>query len=284
MQSLTGQLAFITGGGSGIGRALALALADHGADVCVADLRLQAAEHVAAEVGERGARALAVECDVSDRASVREAAAQVVEHFGQVDLLFANAGVTSFKEVADLTDDDWDWVYGVDVFGVTNCLQAFLPGMIARGSGHVVTTASLAGLIPIWQPRHAPYSSAKALVIALTVNMRPELAAHGIGTTVVCPGGVRTQILQTSSVRPSRFGQGAAPAPIDPPAQPTKSAAHPGVREPHEVADMVIDAIKQDHLFVLTDSTLRPVYAQYSDQVHAAFDRLETFDAAEVTS
>ena len=161
---------------------------------------------MAAEITQRGGSALAVACDVSDRASVREARAKANAAFGAISLLFANAGVTSVERLTDLSADHFDWITEVNLLGVSNCLQAFLPDMIAQRAGHVVATASIAGLIPAWLPYHVPYTAAKAGVIGMMLNLRAELSEFGIGCTVLCPGGVVTRIHETPRYRPARFG------------------------------------------------------------------------------
>ena len=127
MTEISGKAAFVTGGGSGIGRALAEALAAEGAGVAVAAILADNARRVADAVGAAGGTAVAIACDVSDRASVRRAKEEANSALGPVSLLFANAGVTSFQAFTVMSDDDVDWILGVDLMGVLNCLAAFLP-------------------------------------------------------------------------------------------------------------------------------------------------------------
>ncbi|MER5628405.1 SDR family NAD(P)-dependent oxidoreductase [Streptosporangium sp. NPDC002544] len=136
--------------------------------------------------------------------------------------------------------------------------------------------------MPSWQPRHAPYSSAKALVIALTVNMRPEPAEHGIGCTVICPGGVATNVLNTPSHRPERFG-GAAATEVTPAGGDSGQFRY-RVRTAEQVARMTLRAVRRDELFVLTDGSMRSLHEDYSKEVPAAFDTATEFESDPVFS
>ena len=188
MTEIAGRVAFVTGGGSGIGRALASALAVEGAAVVVADILDENARAVAEEIGAAEGTAVALACDVSDRASVRQAKDEANAALGPVSLLFANAGVTSFQPLVEMSDDDIDWIIGVDLMGVVNCLTAFLPDMVAARDGHVCATSSVAGLCAGWIPYHSAYSAAKLGVLGMMLNLRLELAELGVGASVLVPG------------------------------------------------------------------------------------------------
>jgi len=280
MIEIGGKTALVTGGGSGIGRALARALAAEGASVVVADILEERAQSVAAEIRDAGGSARAVACDVSDRASVRGMKAEANAAFGTISLLFANAGVTSVERLTDLPEPDFDWITGVNLFGASNCLQAFLPEMIAERAGHVVATASMVGLIPSWLPHHATYVATKAGVIAMMLNLRAELSEVGIGCTVLCPGGVATRIHDTPRYRPVRFGGPSEPAPTAPRmAQAFVQSQKITFRPPEEVAEMVLLAVRENRPVVVTDSTRRELFMQsYVDVVLSAFDDAAAFD------
>jgi NAD(P)-dependent dehydrogenase (short-subunit alcohol dehydrogenase family) len=274
---IAGKAAFVTGGGSGIGRALALALAREGASVVVADILGDRAETVAAEIREAGGRALALECDVSSRASVRQAHAEANRAFGKVLLLFANAGATSFDPIDNVADEIMDWIIEVNLMGVSHCAQVFLPDMIAAGDGHLMATSSMAGLIPDLVGEHAHYAAAKLGVLGLVFSLRREIQEFGVGTTVLCPGGVKTQMATSGSYRPERFGG---------PFQRTRTApAYHKVqlfRPPEEVAQMVLDGVRRNRAVVVTDDAYRQVFAeQYVAPVLQAFDDVAAFDAAQ---
>lgn len=195
MRTLKGQVAVITGAGSGIGRSMALALADAGAHVVVADIQRGTAEAVASEVRARGQRSLAHACDVAQAEQVQALADRCFAEFERVDILCNNAGITwrPFRGVADATLDDWRHILGVNLWGVLHGIDAFLPRMRQQpGEKHIVNTASLAGLIPM--SGNAPYSSSKAAVVSLSEAMAIELAQDGFGVTVLCPGQVPTNL------------------------------------------------------------------------------------------
>jgi NAD(P)-dependent dehydrogenase (short-subunit alcohol dehydrogenase family) len=278
MTEIGGKTALVTGGGSGIGRGLAKALAAERASVVIADIVLENARSVASEINSAGGAALAIACDVSDRAAVRKLKEEAHAAFGEISLLFANAGVTCFERLAEMSGEHVDWITEVNLRGVSNCLQAFLPDMIARRDGHVVATASMVGLVPALLPYHAPYVAAKAGVIAMLLNLRIELSEVGIGCTVLCPGGVTTRIHETPRYRPARFGgpaEGAVRAP-----EGFAPARKIRFRPPEEVAEMVLAAVRENRAMVVTDSSYREAFMEsYADVVLSAFDAAAAFDA-----
>jgi NAD(P)-dependent dehydrogenase (short-subunit alcohol dehydrogenase family) len=278
MRNIRGNTALVTGGGSGIGRSLALALAQEGAPVVVADIMLDNARAVVDEIERNGGRALAVHCDVSDRAAVKRIKTEANSAFGRVSLLFPNAGATSFQRLTDMSENDVDWIIQVDLMGVVHCLTAFLPDMIAAGEGHVVATASAAGLLPTFVPYHSPYSSAKMGVIGMMLNLRHELAEAGVGATVLCPFGVATGMQQNNErYRPNRYG-----GPRDEPVKlPGTFFEDSGIkfRSPDEVAQLVIRAVRNDRPMVVTDASYRETFTRsYVDLVMGAFDDVAAFD------
>jgi len=201
MKSIVEKVAVVTGGGSGIGRSIALALAEAGAHVVVADIQADKAEAVAAEVRARGVRTLALACDVARPEQVAQLADRSYEAFGRVEILCNNAGVSMrpYRGIVDTTMEDWHFLYGINLWGVVHGLQAFLPRMRRQeGDKHVVNTASLAGLLPM--EAHAIYSSSKAAVVNLSEALARELAPHGFGVTILCPGPVPTNLKDNLAV------------------------------------------------------------------------------------
>lgn len=191
---LEGGSVVITGGGGLLGRGMAHAFARRGANVVVVDLDERAAALVAAEVGEsENVSAIAVAADVTDRASMDEAARRAVEAFGPVTVLCNNAGRAILKPFAELTPQDWEAVLGVQLQGVLNGTYAFLPGMLADpGRSHIVNTSSMSGVGRAdLRVLNAPYVTAKFAVVGLSETMAPALAEHGIGVSVLCPGFTR---------------------------------------------------------------------------------------------
>lgn len=276
MTEIAGKVALVTGGGSGIGRGLAVTLATEGARVVVADILKENADKVAAEIKQAGGSAIPVMCDVCDRAAVRKMKAEVDRALGRVSLLFANAGATSFERLVDMSEDDVDWILTVNLFGVTNCLMAFLPDMVEAREGHVVATASMAGMLPAWIPYHAPYSAAKMGVIGMILNLRMELEEAGVGATVYCPGGVATGMgANNARYRPARFG-GPSTGSLS---LPEKSRKKLEMLPPEHVAKMVLLAVRQNRPIVLDHSDQRRFFTEtYVNPVMAAFDDVEAFE------
>jgi len=183
------RVAIVTGGASGIGAALAAELVGRGARVVVADRQLDLAREVAARIGS----AVAIESDVRDLGSQRALVDETIAREGRVDLFFANAGIGVAGEIDGYGPADWDDVFDVNLRGVVHGIQAVYPKMIAQGSGHIVTTASVAGLLPT--PGEASYAATKHAVVGLTKVLRIEAARHGVRASALCPGAVRTPIL-----------------------------------------------------------------------------------------
>ncbi|KRE33163.1 short-chain dehydrogenase [Mycobacterium sp. Soil538] len=191
--ALSQKVAFITGGASGIGAALSEALTAAGAQVWIADRQFDVAEQLAQRLRGTGARAHAVALDVRDPAAFEDAVARAVQTSGRLDYLFNNAGIGIGGEVDSLTLEDWNDIIDVNLRGVIHGVRAAYPVMIAQGSGHIVNTASMAGLITT--SAQAGYSATKHAVVALSKTLRVEAAGHGVQVSVLCPGVVRTPIL-----------------------------------------------------------------------------------------
>jgi len=190
---LSGKVAFITGGASGIGAALTSKLSEAGAEVWIADRQFEVAERLARHLGESGVAVHAIELDVRDHSAFEQAIAGAVQLSGRIDYLFNNAGIGIGGEVDTLTLDDWNDVIDVNLRGVVHGVRAAYPVMIGQGSGHIVNTASMAGLLTT--SAQAGYSATKHAVVALSKTMRVEAASHGVKVSVLCPGVVRTPIL-----------------------------------------------------------------------------------------
>ena len=190
---LSGKVAFITGGASGIGAALTAKLTAAGAQVWIADRQVEPAEQLSQRLRGTGAPAHAVELDVRDAEAFSAAIAATVDATGRVDYLFNNAGIGIGGEVDTLTLKDWNDIIDVNLRGVVHGIQAVYPTMIRQGSGHIINTASMAGLVTT--SAQAGYSATKHAVVALSKTMRVEAATHGVQVSVLCPGVVRTPIL-----------------------------------------------------------------------------------------
>jgi NAD(P)-dependent dehydrogenase (short-subunit alcohol dehydrogenase family) len=191
--SLSGKVAFVTGGASGIGAALATALADGGATVWIADRQVGAAQELAQRLNSGGGQAHAVELDVRDYPSFERVVAQAVQQSGRIDYLFNNAGIGVAGEIDAYELADWNDVFDVNLRGVVHGIQAVYPIMIRQRSGHIVNTASMAGLVAA--PGSASYTATKHAVVAISKVLRVEGERHGMQASVLCPGAIRTPIL-----------------------------------------------------------------------------------------
>lgn len=191
--SLHGRVALITGGASGIGRALGLELAARGCAVVLADRQAELAELAAASVRDAGGDGLAVELDVRDRFAFRRVAEETQARAGRIDFLFNNAGIGVGAEIERCDPEDWDEVVDVNLRGVIHGVEAVYPLMVAQRSGHIVNTASMAGLVPA--AGEAGYTATKHAVVGLTKALRVEARRHGVRASALCPGAIRTPIL-----------------------------------------------------------------------------------------
>ncbi|MGH7333236.1 MAG: SDR family NAD(P)-dependent oxidoreductase [Candidatus Rokuibacteriota bacterium] len=266
MDVLRDRVAVVTGGGSGIGRALAEAFAREGAHLVVADLEEPAAAVVADGIRRRGGQAIAVRTDVSDQRQVQELAEGAFSHFGAVHILCNNAGVAFHGTLQDATHKDWQWVLGVNLWGVIHGLEAFLPRMIAeRQPGHIVNTASMAGLIA--SQGLGIYNASKYAVVGISETLVKDLRPHGIGVSVLCPMGVSTRIRQSARNRPLHLRN-------------DQERASPEVEligkylEPDTVAAMTVAAIRANRLYVIThDESLEPLRRRFQRLEGAILDR-----------
>ncbi|MCV7088834.1 SDR family oxidoreductase [Mycobacterium interjectum] len=191
--SFAGKVAFVTGGASGIGAALATNVAGAGAEVWIADRQLEAAQELAQRLSNGGAKAHAIELDVRSYPAFESAVARAVQQSGRIDYLFNNAGIGVGGEVDSYTLDDWNDVLDVNLHGVVHGIQAVYPVMIRQGAGHIVNTASMAGLLA--SPGAVSYTAAKHAVVAISRALRLEAERHGVSVSVLCPGAIRTPIL-----------------------------------------------------------------------------------------
>jgi NAD(P)-dependent dehydrogenase (short-subunit alcohol dehydrogenase family) len=236
-------VAVVTGAASGIGRALAAALAARGATVVLADLDGPGA---ASAAGALGHRAEAAVVDVTDAGAVRRLVEGTVARHGRLDLLFNNAGIGGGGPVEDLDVAAWRRVVDVDLLGVVHGVAAAYPLMVRQGSGHIVNTASLAGLMPA--PHLTPYAAAKHAVVGLSVTLRVEAAAHGVHVTAVCPGPVETPILDT-------------PGPVDARALLTAALGEPHPAE--HLAEDVLEGVAANRALIVAPESARAAWAAY---------------------
>ena len=255
MTDLSGKVAVVTGAASGIGFAIAERCIAEGMNVVLADIEEDALELAADRLAQRG-KVLVVPTDVSVEASVVELHRQA-EGFGPVRLLCNNAGVGSLSRPAwEQETSAWQWVIGVNLWGVIHGIRTFLPAMIERNQGHIVNTASIAGLLPM--PFGAPYAASKHAVVGISMSVHQELAMLGsqVRVSVLCPGFIRTNIVDADRNWPERLGPRPEPASnqiaqmLD---ARLRQLVDSGI-EPVAVAEQVLDSVRQARFWVLPNA------------------------------
>ena len=270
MQEVRGKVAFITGGASGIGFGIAQACVDAGMNVVLGDLRPDHIDAAVAHFAQRNqlAQVHTIRVDVTDRAAMAAAADETVQRFGKVHVVVNNAGVGIEGPFKNVTYDDWDFGLAVNLGGVINGLQTFLPRIRAHGEGgHVVNTASLAALVPM-PANFALYVTAKAGIIALSETIRAELALENIGVSVLCPGPVKSNIRELKKNRPPQFKMSEA---FQNAAEALSQRETPELwMEPVEVGALVLNAICKNELYVITHGEWRAMATARHEAILAA--------------
>jgi len=255
MELSVGKVAVVTGAASGIGFALAERFARSGLNVVLADVEQDALAAAEQKILAHGVETLAVPTDVSDEAAVQALARTAVDRFGSVHVVCNNAGVVSNADPWLGPLSAWQWVLGVNLWGVIHGVRAFLPVLALQGEGHIVNTASMAGLVPGFSP---PYDATKHAVVAITEDLyrAMKIAELPVGVSVLCPGWVRTSILDAGRNWPSGLGEAPPPAPT---AEVTARYVERVIDEglaPAAVADLVADAITTERFWVFTDQEM----------------------------
>ena len=264
MEDLKGKTAFITGGASGLGLAMAHAFGEAGMNVMLADIEEAPLMKAVAELEERQIRASGVLCDVAIRQAVEEAAAKTVETFGKVHVVCNNAGVGAGGLIDEVSHANWDWILAVNLMGVVYGMETFLPLMRAHGEGGTfVNTASMAGMIS--PPGMEPYSATKFAVVAMSEGWAGQLAPENINVAVLCPGFVKTKINQSGRTRPERFG-GPVINPIV-----AGNLVDNGI-DPERVGRRVLEAIRAKERYIFTHPDMRPFVEGRFAGIMAAFE------------
>jgi NAD(P)-dependent dehydrogenase (short-subunit alcohol dehydrogenase family) len=272
MRDLKGKVAIVTGAASGIGLGIAKALAGAGVNIVLADLRPEPLAVARQVIDQLGVRTAVTTVDVSDPSSVAAAGKFVIDAFGALHIAVNNAGVAMHgTPLEQVTQDEWDWVIGVNIRGVINGIQTFVPLIREHGGGHVVNTGSISSLF-VREGRHqGAYAMTKYAVLALSEALQQEVAAAGIGVSVLCPGGVRTSIFQSATTRPDRFGGSYS----RPQQETLQSASFGGALDPDVVGRRVLQAIEDNEFYILTHTQEREVITARFDRIQAAFDRAD---------
>ncbi len=273
MREFKGKTAFITGGASGIGLAMAKAYADEGMNVMLADVEQSALDQALKDLHQYGNHVRGIACDVADPDHVERAAQATFAAFGKVHVLCNNAGVAAGGGIDHISVDNWCWVVDVNLMGVVYGVRSFLPQMRAHGEGgHIVNTASMAGMVN--NMGFSPYAATKFAVVAMSEGLRMQLAPFGIGVSVLCPDFVRTRIGESGRNRPERYGQA---RPLDPGSPAAAMVAEIqrqialGI-DPASVAARVINAIRTDELYIFTHPNMRQGVDGRFAAIQAAMD------------
>jgi len=271
MQDFQGRVAVITGGGSGIGAAMAWRFARAGMRIVLADVDLAAAEHTRDALAAVGHTALAVRTNVAAASDVEALAETAWQAYGAVHLLCNNAGIVPsgrHRPVWEYPLEDWRWSLDVNLMGVVHGIRSFVPRMLAQGTeGHVLTTASVAGLIS--GSGSAVYSAAKFAAVRVTEALYGSLLERGapIGVTCLCPGLVNTRIYQSERNRPSKLRPSDGPAAEAPELQAIADQLYANALSPEAVAQQAYEAIKKNQLYLLTTT-------QFDGEIHERADAI----------
>jgi NADP-dependent 3-hydroxy acid dehydrogenase YdfG len=269
MKDVAGKVAFITGGASGMGLAMARSFSAAGMKVAIVDIEQAALDRVKAEFAKTNAEVITLKVDVTDRDAMERAAQETETAFGKVHVVCNNAGVAVGGALDQMSYKDWDWVMGVNLDGVVNGVQTFVNRIKSHGEGgHFVNTASMAGQIAI--PGLGVYNT----------TMRADLAQHNIGVSVLCPGVVTTNIFNSGRNRPAQL-QGETDnstqlltADVDDAEQAARmQQIMASALDPAVVGDMVLAAIQADDPYIFTHPDLKPMVDARSAAISASFAR-----------
>jgi NAD(P)-dependent dehydrogenase (short-subunit alcohol dehydrogenase family) len=256
--NLSGAVAVVTGAGSGIGRASAITFAERGAKVVVSDANAERAADVAAEIRRLGGQATGQACDVTNQEDVERLRAAGISEYGRIDLVMNNVGVIAMGPPESLPLSEWQRVIDINLLSIVRSNLVFLPGLIAQGSGHVVNTASMSGLLAHGFDR-LPYVTTKHAVVGMTESLALYLRPKGVGVTCLCPSGVVTNIVEQISF----FGPASTPRTPDYP-----------IVEAQEVGVLLADAVESGRFLVLTAPGVHDEMVERVRDIDAYLDRL----------
>jgi NAD(P)-dependent dehydrogenase (short-subunit alcohol dehydrogenase family) len=259
VQDLNGKVAVITGGASGIGRATALALARVGTRLVLADIDAEGADAVARDIEASRGHAIGVYCDVSAETSFGELADAALGRFGRIDIVMNNVGVLTSGRPDELPVAEWQRIIDINLMSVVRSNHVFLPLLLKQGSGHIVNTASFAGLYTYAYDR-LPYAATKAAIIQISEGLALYLRPKGIGVTCLCPGPVKTNImrsLRSFSTGLDVRGPGPQFSPLD----------------AEVVGNMVVDAIRRNKLLLVTDEQVREILVRRAQDPEAVLEQ-----------
>ncbi|MEQ9436057.1 SDR family NAD(P)-dependent oxidoreductase [Hyphomonas sp.] len=277
MKELAGKTAFVTGAASGIGLGIATALAQAGVKVMMCDIEKDALDKALSDLKQTNADVDGVIADVSLKDQLQAAADATIERFGKVHILVNNAGVGGAGGYGQWNDAAWDWTIGVNLMSVVWGIEIFGPLIESHGEGgQIVSTASMAGLVAAVAPA---YNATKYGVVAVSEGLRPELAARGIGVSVLCPGFIRTKIMESARNLPGRYADkidvdaAAAQASESEFAKTATDLINKGI-DPLYVGELVREAIEGDWPYIFTDTQFEPGVDARFAMIKEGFDRI----------
>ena len=275
---LSGKTAFVTGAANGIGLGICRALARNGVNLVLADIERAALEKAREELATFNIRTRAIEVDVSDAAAFERAADEAEAEFGNIHFLFNNAGITLRPTpLWEITPQQWEWVFGVNIFGVINGLRALVPRMIAHGeAGHVVNTASIGGLQVNPKLRNGSYAMTKYAVVAASEALALDLEGSKLGVSVLCPALVSTTLYASAERRPERLG-----GPFERPGADIAKAWMAAGLAPDDVGKRVLDAVARGEFFIFTHEEPREWIEARHQRLMAGFDSIARYNARE---
>ncbi|MCW5746515.1 MAG: SDR family NAD(P)-dependent oxidoreductase [Alphaproteobacteria bacterium] len=274
MKDLAGKTAFVTGAASGIGLGIATALAQAGVKVMLCDVEAAALAAAVDGLKRTNADVASVRADVSLKAELQAAAEETRARYGGVHILINNAGVGGGGPYGTWNDAGWDWTLGVNLMAVIWGIEIFAPMIESQGGGHIVSTASIAGLISF---NSMPYNVSKYGVVALSEGLRNELGPRGIGVSVLCPGFIRTKIMDSRRNLPERFAGVRGTLPVGSAGRERMDQVAERVSrgiDPLYVGELVREGIENDWPYIFTDCEFEPLIEARFAEIKRGFDRI----------
>ncbi len=271
MKDFAGKTAFVTGGASGIGYAMAEAFLREGMNVMLADIEEDALGKAAESLGNTNGQVRTLVCDVAVRDAVNEAAERTISEFGKVHIVCNNAGVGAGGPMGEIDPADWEWTIAVDQWGVVYGIEAFLPHLKSHGEeAHIVNTASMAGMFGA--PNMSPYCAAKFAVVAMSESLHLELLESNVGVSVLCPAFVRTRIHESGRTRQSQYG-GPRERMLevgDNAAEDVANLVNSGI-DPRAVGARVVECIRDKEFYIFTHPENWDLLKERFAQIERAF-------------
>ncbi len=278
MMDFSGKTAFVTGAANGIGLGICRALARSGVNLVLADIERAQLDIARHELSTFNIRTRAIELDVSDAGAFARAADEAEAEFGNIHFLFNNAGVTlGPTPLWEVTPEQWEWIFGVNIYGVINGIRTLVPRMKKHGeAGHVVNTASIGGLQVNPKLRNGSYAMTKYAIVAASEALALDLQDSNLGVSVLCPALVATTLHASSQRRPARLG-----GPYQRPGADLAKTWQSAGLAPDDVGNRVLDAVTRNEFFIFTHEEPRAWIEARHARLLAGFDSIERYNARE---